>query len=69
MLKWVLKFNPYDLYTKIHEAPDEEALRPFYEDLIAQYFPPKLRWQTGLAFQLRLFFLCEKAYHTRIFSQ
>ena len=35
MLKWVLKFNPYDLYTKIHEAPDE--------DLIAQYFPPKLR--------------------------
>ena len=30
MFKWVQQLNPYDLYTKSHEAPDEEQLRPFY---------------------------------------
>jgi inositol oxygenase len=44
MLKWVQAFNPYDLYTKSHEKPDAQKLRPFYEALIAEYFPPKLRW-------------------------
>jgi inositol oxygenase len=44
MLKWVQKFNQYDLYTKSHEAPDEEKLRPFYEDLIAEFFPAKICW-------------------------
>ena len=29
MLKWVLDFNQYDLYTKSHEAPDPVALKPF----------------------------------------
>ena len=24
--------------------PDAKALRPFYEDLIAEYFPAKIRW-------------------------
>ncbi len=44
MLPWVNKFNPYDLYTKSHTKPDVEKLRPFYEDLIAEYFPAKLNW-------------------------
>jgi inositol oxygenase len=44
MLKWVKAFNPYDLYTKSHQRPDVKALRPFYEDLIAEYFPAKVRW-------------------------
>jgi len=44
MLQWVQKFNPYDLYTKSHAKPDVKALRPFYEDLIAEYFPEKLNW-------------------------
>ena len=44
MLKWVLDFNQYDLYTKSHEAPDPVALKPFYEDLIAEFFPATLRW-------------------------
>ena len=44
MLQWVQKFNPYDLYTKSHAKPDVKALRPFYEDLIAEYFPAKLSW-------------------------
>jgi len=44
MLQRVQKFNPYDLYTKSHAKPDVKALRPFYEDLIAEYFPAKLNW-------------------------
>ncbi len=43
-LKDVLAFNPYDLYTKSHAKPDAKALRPYYEDLIAEYFPSKVRW-------------------------
>jgi inositol oxygenase len=44
MLDWVNKFNPYDLYTKNHEKPDVDKLRPFYEDLIAEFFPSKVNW-------------------------
>jgi inositol oxygenase len=41
---WVRAFNPYDLYTKSADRPDVDALRPFYEELIAEYFPPVLSW-------------------------
>src|SRR4029079_6107789 len=41
---WVRKFNPYDLYSKSHQKPDPKQLRPYYEDLIAEYLPPKVRW-------------------------
>ncbi len=44
LLRWVQAFNPYDLYTKSHEKPDVKKLRPFYEELIAEYFPAKVRW-------------------------
>jgi inositol oxygenase len=44
MLQWVQKFNPYDLYTKSHERPNVKELRPFYEELIAEYFPAQLNW-------------------------
>jgi inositol oxygenase len=44
MLQWVRAFNPYDLYSKSARRPDVAELRPFYEDLIAEYFPPVLRW-------------------------
>jgi inositol oxygenase len=43
-MEWVRAFNPYDLYSKGHEPPDVEKLRPFYEDLISEFFPGKLRW-------------------------
>jgi inositol oxygenase len=43
-MNWVRAFNPYDLYSKGHEPPNVEALRPFYEDLIAEFFPAKLAW-------------------------
>lgn len=44
MFKWVRALNPYDLYTKSAERPNVPALKPYYEDLIAKYFPPKLNW-------------------------
>ena len=44
MFEWVRKFNPYDLYSKGNERADVAALRPYYESLIREYFPDKLRW-------------------------
>lgn len=44
MFDQVRAFNPYDLYTKSHVKPDVKKLRPFYEELIAEYFPEKLAW-------------------------
>jgi inositol oxygenase len=40
----VQAFNPYDLYTKSHSKPSVKDLRPYYEDLIAEFFPAKIRW-------------------------
>ena len=42
--EWVRRFNPYDLYSKSDERPDVAALRPYYEELIAEYFPVEVRW-------------------------
>lgn len=42
--RWVNAFNPYDLYTKSTARPDVNALRPYYEDLVAEFFPPMLAW-------------------------
>jgi len=44
MLEWVRKFNPYDLYSKGHDRPDVQALAPYYQDLIAEYFPERIAW-------------------------
>ena len=44
MFDWVRKFNPYDLYSKGHSKPNAAELRPYYEELIAEYLPAKLRW-------------------------
>ena len=41
-LNAVRAFNPYDLYTKAAERPDVEKLRPFYEELWNEFFPPQL---------------------------
>ncbi len=40
----VRDFNPYDLYSKGESRPDVNGLRPFYEELIAEFFPPTLAW-------------------------
>jgi inositol oxygenase len=44
MFKWVKAFNPYDLYTKSDSPPDVAALKPYYQELIAKYFPEKIAW-------------------------
>src|SRR6478752_218628 len=44
MLPWVRKFNPYDLYSKSAEKPDVDQLKPYYQELIAEFFPGELRW-------------------------
>jgi len=44
MLPWVLKFNPYDLYSKGHTKPNLNELKPYYDDLFAEFFPEKLAW-------------------------
>jgi inositol oxygenase len=44
MLRWVRAFNPHDLYSKAAARPDVAALRPFYEGLIAEFFPPAIDW-------------------------
>ncbi|KAI1331707.1 DUF706-domain-containing protein [Xylariaceae sp. FL0255] len=45
MLAAVRAFNPYDLYSKTDTLPDIEKLKPYYMDLIDEFFPQKVvRW-------------------------
>jgi inositol oxygenase len=44
MFAWVRAFNPYDLYSKAESRPEVATLRPYYEDLIAEFFPSTLDW-------------------------
>jgi len=44
MFHWVREFNQYDLYSKSDQRPSVQELRPYYDDLIAEYFPPQLNW-------------------------
>jgi inositol oxygenase len=44
MLEWVLKFNNHDLYSKANCKQDVQALKPYYQKLIAKYFPSEIRW-------------------------
>jgi inositol oxygenase len=44
LMHWVRQFNPYDLYSKGHTKPSVSALKPYYEELIAEFLPAKIRW-------------------------
>lgn len=44
MFNWVRRFNQYDLYSKGAARPNAKELRPWYEDLIAEFFPEKIDW-------------------------
>jgi inositol oxygenase len=44
MLEWVKKFNPYDLYSKGHAKPNVRELKPYYDDLFAEFLSEKLDW-------------------------
>ncbi|ETS84652.1 hypothetical protein PFICI_02677 [Pestalotiopsis fici W106-1] len=39
MLEAVKAFNPYDLYSKSDGIPDAEKLKPYYLELINEFFP------------------------------
>ncbi|RDA87454.1 hypothetical protein CP532_2795 [Ophiocordyceps camponoti-leonardi (nom. inval.)] len=45
MLMAVQAFNPYDLYSKSDDVPSVEELKPYYLDLIDEFFPQKvIKW-------------------------
>jgi inositol oxygenase len=44
MFDWVRKFNPYDLYSKGAARPNVLELKPYYEDLFAEFLPAQLAW-------------------------
>ena len=44
LFEWVRAFNPYDLYSKTDTRPNVDELRPYYEELIREYFPPVISW-------------------------
>ena len=44
MFAWVRKFNPFDLYSKSKERPNQKEIRTFYEELVSEFLPAKLDW-------------------------
>jgi len=44
MFRWVREFNPYDLYSKGAARPNVAALKPYYEELIGEFFPAAVGW-------------------------
>ena len=44
MFEWVRTFNPFDLYSKSDTKPDFGELKPYYEDLVAEFFPKQIDW-------------------------
>jgi inositol oxygenase len=44
MFEWVKKFNPYDLYSKGADRPNFKEVKPYYQDLVAEFFPAQIDW-------------------------
>ncbi len=44
MFEWVRKFNAYDLYSKGRERPNLKEIKPYYEDLVSEFFPDQIAW-------------------------
>ena len=44
MFAWVEKFNAFDLYSKGRERPNIPAILPYYQDLVAEFFPAQIDW-------------------------
>ena len=44
MFEWVRKFNPYDLYSKGLARPNMKEIKPYYDDLVSEFFPAKISW-------------------------
>lgn len=44
MMKWLELFRNYDLYSKSPEPVNASELLPYYQELVAKFFPEELRW-------------------------
>ena len=44
MLPWLKLFSQYDLYSKSSEPIDSAELLPYYQELVAEYFPKTIKW-------------------------
>lgn len=45
MLEAVKAFNPYDLYSKDDAMPSAAELKPYYMEIIDEFFPNKvIQW-------------------------
>src|ERR1700749_1942724 len=44
MFPWVNEFNKYDLYSKGNAKPNMAELKPYYDDLFAEFFPTTIAW-------------------------
>lgn len=44
MMAWVRRFQPFDLYSKSDLPPDRGPLMAYYETLVAEFLPSKLKW-------------------------
>lgn len=44
MLPWLQLFSRYDLYSKHEEAFDINALKSYYQALVAEFFPDPIDW-------------------------
>ena len=44
MLPWLKLFSQYDLYSKVNESLDIEEIKPFFEELVREFFPKNLSW-------------------------
>lgn len=44
LMPWVRRFQAYDLYSKVADAPPREELLPQYQELVARCLPDTLNW-------------------------
>ena len=44
MFEWVRKFNQFDLYSKGQQRLKLKEIRPYYEDLVSEFFPDQIAW-------------------------
>lgn len=44
LLPWVKLFCSYDLYSKTDIPLDVESLKPYYKELVAEFFPDQILW-------------------------
>jgi inositol oxygenase len=43
-MEWLKLFHRYDTYSKKNEQVDAESLLPYYQELMAEFFPEQLDW-------------------------